>query len=225
MLFKRFVILLLTFLLGTVGSAFAQEPRQLQAALESLWEPPPRNGRASSENMLDIAADALLTAEAEDFRRQWAIEDNDNTATCQRRSAAAHFGFGYTLEFLDTQEILYLVGFEQVRRVYMDGRDPPNNFWPNKLGWSKGHWDGNTLVVRTNDFTQGTIDTGNRPLPFGGPDAEMIERYTLSDDLNTLSLHVTRIDAKYYIAPIEMHHTFIRSNRTIFAIDCVPSIY
>ena len=205
------------------GTVFAQEFYPLQGMLEGLWEP--GRGDGSSENLLDLEVEALLTAEAEDFRRRWAIEESDDAALCQRRSAAAHTGFGYTLEFLSKDGVIYMIGFEQIRRVYMDGRDRPNDFWPNKLGWSEGQWEGDTLVVRTNDFTQGTIDSGDRPLPFGGPDAEMIERYTLSEDATRLSLQVFRNDPKYYIAPINMRQEFTRSDRTISTIDCVPSIY
>lgn len=215
-------ISLIVLLSAVGGTAFAQESYPLRGMLEGLWEPRREDG--SSETLLDLEVEALLTAEAEDFRRRWAIEESDSTALCQRRSAAAHGGFGYTLEFLNKQGAIYMIGFEQIRRVYIDGRERPDNFWPNKLGWSEGQWEGGTLVVRTNDFTEGTIDSGNRPLPFGGPDAEMIERYTLSEDATHLSLQVFRSDPKYYIAPINMRQEFIRSDRTISTIDCLPRV-
>ena len=207
--------------LGCVGNSLAQEP----ALLEGLWEPV-RKG-VSPETILDYEAEGLLSAEAEAFRAAWAIEENDDTAQCQRKSAAALGGleFGFTLEFLTEDDVIYMLGFEQIRRVYIDGRERPTGFWPNKLGWSQGDWEGETLVVTTTDFTEGTIDAGNRPLPFGGPDAEMVERYTLTPEPRALMLDLTLTDPKYYVAPIRVRHEFVPSNQTVLAPDCLPSVY
>lgn len=37
----------------------------------------------------------------------------------------------------------------QVRRVFMDGRDHPDDYPPTRMGHSIGHWEGDTLVVNT----------------------------------------------------------------------------
>ena len=201
----------------------AQEAHSLGAKLEDLWTWD-REG-PFAETLLDLVAEGLLTEEAEEFRRMWAIQEHDDSALCQRQSATAFAGSAGDFEILVREDTIYVLALEQVRRVYMDGRGRPNDFWPNKLGWSEGHWEGNTLVVRTNDFTEGTIDSGNRPLPFGGPDSEMIERYTLSEDANHLSLRIEASDPKYYVAPIEIGFYFVRSDKTASTVDCLPSIY
>ena len=201
----------------------AQDSPARQAMINGLWEPV--RGNAPSETLLDLEAEGLLTADAEAYRRNWTIEENDAGALCQRRSAAAHGGSGSTLEFFSKEGAIYLISMQQVRRVYLDERDRPVGFWPNKLGWSEGRWEANSLVVLTTDFTLGTIDSGDRPLPFGGPDAEMIERFTLSEDATRLSVEVSRTDPKYYIAPIILHQDFVRSDDTVYPTDCIPSVY
>ena len=38
----------------------------------------------------------------------------------------------------------------QVRRIFMDGRDwPADNYWTSRMGYSLGHWEGETLVIET----------------------------------------------------------------------------
>lgn len=37
----------------------------------------------------------------------------------------------------------------QVRRIYMDGRDFPNEYPTSRMGYSIGQWDGETLVIET----------------------------------------------------------------------------
>ena len=204
------------------SSVNAQEPPPLQAKLEGLWSW--ERGGASPETLLDLQAEGILTAEAESYRLTWRIEEHDDEALCRRRSPAAFAGAAANFEIFDRKDAIYIIAFEQVRRVYIDGRDRPVGFWPNKLGWSEGYWDGNTLVVRTNDFTEGSIPSPE-PLVFGGPDAELIERYTLSEDASRLSVQLNLHDPKYYLYPMEFRFNFVRSETTLHGEDCIPSVY
>jgi hypothetical protein len=89
------------------------------------------------------------------------------------------------------------------RVIYMDGRPHlPANI-KTYLGDSRGHWEGNTLVVETTNFSQ----------PFRGSNIEtykMIERYTRVDARN-LRREITFDDPKTWTKPwtilIEMGKT------------------
>lgn len=37
----------------------------------------------------------------------------------------------------------------QVRRIYMDGREFPDDYPPSRMGYSIGHWEDSTLVIET----------------------------------------------------------------------------
>lgn len=88
------------------------------------------------------------------------------------------------------------------RVIYLDGRQhlPPS--YRTYLGDSIGHWEGNTLVVETTNFSQG----------FRGstPDYKMIERFTRVD-ANNLRREITFDDPKTWTRPwtvlIEMGKT------------------
>ena len=58
----------------------------------------------------------------------------------------------YPIEILETPgRVTILAELEmQLRRIYMDGRSwPADNYWPTRMGYSLGHWEGETLVVET----------------------------------------------------------------------------
>lgn len=70
--------------------------------------------------------------------------------------------------------------FDQVRLVFMDGRDhPPADAPHSKMGFSTGRWDGDELVIDTTHIAASTIT--NNGLDHTD-DIRMVERYKLSPD-------------------------------------------
>jgi hypothetical protein len=79
------------------------------------------------------------------------------------------------------------------RTIYMDGRPHPPSTVKLYLGDSRGHWEGNTLVVETTNFSQG----------FRGSSVEtykMIEHFTRVDAHN-LRREITFDDPKTWTKP------------------------
>lgn len=80
--------------------------------------------------------------------------------------------------------------WEARRTVYLDGRAAPDDYLPSLLGWSIGHYEGDTLVIETSSVR------GN--LTFWGAEHSdqltAVERYTRSDDGERLLLSVTLED-------------------------------
>ena len=82
----------------------------------------------------------------------------------------------------------------------MDDRAPPE-FWPLTLaGYSNGHWEGETLVVRTEHLSPDNY-TDPRGLPFSGADNTYVtERYRREGDELKLVVEVhdpTNFDGPY----------------------------
>lgn len=50
----------------------------------------------------------------------------------------------------------------ETRMVWLDGRAPPPAAVTSVLGWSRGHWEGDALVIETSNFTPGM---SNGPSP------------------------------------------------------------
>ncbi len=107
------------------------------------------------------------------------------------------------------------------RVIYMDGRPHAPAAAKYYLGDSRGHWEGNTLVVETTNFSQG----------FRGSNIEtykMIEHFTRVDATN-LRREITFIDPKTWTKPwtvlIEMGKSSDDSKHMIFDSACHEGNY
>ena len=86
-----------------------------------------------------------------------------------------------------------------LRQIFTDGRSLPNNdpepWW---YGYSVGHWDGDTLVVKSTDFRDGGwLDVHGSPLT---DKATITERYRRLN-FGHLQIDVTIDDPKAYTKP------------------------
>jgi hypothetical protein len=86
-----------------------------------------------------------------------------------------------------------------VRQIFMDGRSAPGpDVQPWWAGYSRGRWDGDTLVVETTNFRDlGWLDVNGAPLTSEGKIVERFRRPTLG----TLEIDVTIDDPKAYTRP------------------------
>src|SRR6185369_3670139 len=93
------------------------------------------------------------------------------------------------------------------RTVYMDGRKIPSNLPPSRLGYSVGHWEGDTLVVESAGIQGNIVNLSAGP---GGDDTATMhsdqlrtaERFTRSPDGKTLLLTATLEDPATFREPI-----------------------
>jgi hypothetical protein len=100
---------------------------------------------------------------------------------------------------------LMLITYEAnygLRYIYLDGRPAPNNdpqpFW---FGYSRGRWDGDTLVVETTNFRgdekAGWLDVNGSPYTEALKMTERFRRPTFG----TMEIDVTIDDPKAYTKP------------------------
>jgi len=99
----------------------------------------------------------------------------------------------------DLMVILY-EGNAGTRQIFLDGRPLPKigDVQPWWYGYSTGHWEGDTLVIQTNNFRDdGWLDINGSPLT---DQATLTERWTRLT-YGTLRIDVTIDDPKAYTAP------------------------
>lgn len=92
----------------------------------------------------------------------------------------------FPIEIHQTSDVMVIKVeyFDQVRVVYMDGRDhPPEEAAHGNLGHSIGWWEGDELVVDTTHISASTIT--NNGLDHS-EDVHFVERFKLSEDGQTL---------------------------------------
>jgi hypothetical protein len=77
--------------------------------------------------------------------------------------------------------------WEAVRTVYLDGRALQTGLPPSRLGYSVGHFEGDALIVETSGVAAGITWWNSRH----SDQLRVVERFTRSEDGNTLNLTAT----------------------------------
>ena len=97
--------------------------------------------------------------------------------------------------------ILYESPNSPHRTIFMDGRELPKDPNPTWLGYSAGHWEGDTLVVNSVGFNdQGWLDVGGNPQT---ESLRLTERFR-RPDFGHLELEVTFDDPKTFAEPFTL---------------------
>lgn len=108
-----------------------------------------------------------------------------------------------------------------MRQIDMRGVKPQPLIVPDMAGTSVGHWEGDTLVAVTSDFTGRALWDDLLPQSTG---AKVTERLRLVDS-NTLEDRITAEDLVYFTRPWETVLTYERQSDALFPEDvCLERI-
>ena len=135
-------------------------------------------------------------------------QDMDDPALrCASYGVFRATAFPFVHEIVQTeQQILLAVGADFVRRIYLDGREIPDDSPPTELGYSVGHWDGSTLIVETSGLTANFMSAGFQY----SRDMRLVEHFYL-DDEGLLYRDVWVHDPENYVRPL--FSRYIRSRQ------------
>src|SRR5262247_2185967 len=163
-----------------------------------LWQPEVTPYRfdliqdPKDESIFRPAAEAIFMERVKDFRR------DDPVTNCLPGGPSEMINTTYRIIQSPTLvALLFESGTGRYRQIYMDGRKLPKDPIPTWLGYSVGHWDGDTLVVESAGFNDRTWLLGAYPHTEG---LRAIERYR-RPDFGHLSIEVELRDPKMYTAP------------------------
>jgi hypothetical protein len=110
-----------------------------------------------------------------------------------------HISHGGLTKIIHTPYLLVML-YEDLsyRQIHLDGRALPQDPNPSWMGYSTGHWEGDTLVVESAGFNDRTwLDFAGHPHT---EDLRMTERYRRTS-FGRLDLQVTMTDPKAYAKP------------------------
>jgi hypothetical protein len=106
----------------------------------------------------------------------------------------------YPFKILHTNGMIVILyeALHSYRQIYMDGRALPKEPNPQWMGYSVGHWEGDTLVVESSGFVENNwLDNGGHP---GTEALRLTERFHRKD-FGHIDLQLTIDDAKAYTKP------------------------
>jgi len=125
---------------------------------------------------------------------------DDPQSKCLPRGSVRTLTDGLLKKFVQVPGLLVILTERNAsyRQIFTDGRPLPADPNPSWNGYSSGKWEGDTLVVQSNGFREGTwLDTGGSPLTESAKVTEKFRR----PNFGTLEIEITVDDPKAYTKP------------------------
>ena len=124
------------------------------------------------------------------------------------------------MEFSDAgdQIIMRLEEYDTVRTIHMSPKAaaPPK---PTLYGFSRGRWDGRTLVVETDHIAAGYFDHEGTPQ---SGEIKTVERFIPNADYSRLDYTLTTTDPVNFTRPFELKRYFVwKPENTVHPYECL----
>jgi len=163
-----------------------------------------------------------LTESARQARASFDPVEYNMTMGCTPKGMPIIMSVPTPMDFVDRGDsiLLRIEEFDTVRTINMGSQEDPTAQARTPLGYSIGHWDGDTLVVETGSLSSEYLAPG---VPLG-PSASFRETFTPSDD--GLRLHYTlRITDSYSLSqPVEQKRSWIAVAEQVMPFNCSLSV-
>jgi hypothetical protein len=187
----------------------------------------PKNGRLPplteyGKHMDSIGRSSWINGQTFDW-----VTDFDTWDRCVTRGFPASmlpFRYNNGLQILQAPGyvIINLEMIHDARIIPLDNRPAPPKSVTSWMGESRGHWEGNTLVVETSNIRPGAAPLNmatlggprNNTIPMS-PEAHVTERFTLIN-ANTMTYEMTYSDPKVWTAPFTLRMDWPRNEKYQF---------
>jgi hypothetical protein len=172
--------------------------------LSGLWQPDSNAARFNilrtqpDEGIFRAAAQALFQQRIVDFRR-----DDPVTNCLPGGPAEMHGGMHRIMQSSNVIAVLFENNMGRYRQIYVDGRSLPTDPNPTWLGYSVGHWEGDTLVVESAGFNDRTwLDRAGHP---HSESLRVTERFRRVD-FGHMEFQITYEDPQTLVRPLTLSY-------------------
>jgi len=146
------------------------------------------------------------------------IDQFEPHTRCKASGVSRQFSTPYGTEFVEVPDLqrMYIMdngGPNSYRIIYLDGRSFPQNIPPTNYGYSIGHWEGDTLVVDTTNYTPKTHFVGS------SEKMHVVERFA-KVDAQTIKYTATVDDPETWPRPWTMELPFRTTKERIYEYAC-----
>lgn len=133
--------------------------------------------------------------------RQETLGKDDPQARCVLSGVPREHVVPYPFKIFNTTSNVMLIIYEALhsyRQLFLDGRPLPKDPNPTWMGYSTGHWEGDTLVVESSGFVENNwMDNGGHPAT---ESLRLTERFR-RPDFGHMEVEITIDDPKAYTKP------------------------
>ncbi len=168
--------------------------------LSGIWETSPGYTGNIAKDLKNGEVSFQPWAEALYKHRSETMSKEDPQARCVLSGVPRENVVPYPFKILNTNgEIVILYeALHSYRQIFMDGRPLPKNPNPTWMGYSVGHWEGDTLVVESSGFVgDNWLDNNGHP---GTEALHLTERFRRRD-FGHIDAAITVDDPKAYTKP------------------------
>lgn len=129
---------------------------------------------------------------------------------------------GYPMQIVQTDDLILVVfeAYEEVRWIYLKNRVKETDLFPERDGYSFGHWEEDKLVVETTHLTE---SPDQRQFPHSDQ-ARIVEEYQLtstSDGRQVLVAQMTMTDPVFYTKPVTAEKKWqLRADARLLPYQC-----
>src|SRR5579871_616714 len=184
--------------------------------ISGMWDPefaffgPPTGASAASRVRVKPSTPELTPAYAKKYAqwlKDYAVgkQEPDIVTRCLA-FGIARFGT-MPVEIIQTpgQVTMTLGVLHDIRRIYTDGTGHTVGADPSFNGDSIGHWEGDTLVVETNNVRASTLDRDGVPYSDHLTTVERIRRVSPT----RLEIEITLTDPEAFVRPFTMRRAYV----------------
>ena len=160
--------------------------------------------------------EGYLTERGRELAAGWLRARDDPELRCQQGMPTTMFD-PVPMEIVDRGDriLIRIQEYDVEREIYMSDGAQISDPVPSPLGTSRGHWEGDTLVVVTTHIDWPQFD------PYGTPQSDQtryVERFRYAEDDEALRYTLTATDPIMFTQPI----TFERSRPWTPGVELVP---
>ena len=206
----------LVFGLLVLAPIFAQDVSPNRAQMTDVWV---RSGMGTSRpDISHVTAAGRATMDAYDHT-------TDDILQCLIEWGRVSTVSGFPMEIIvsDKQVTIIYEYNHTVRRVFLDQTEFPADYPPSLVGYSVGHWEGDTLVVETRQLLPGWINMEG-VAPYTGA-AVATERFTLDPERQRLTVTRALEDPEFYSEPVTWTTVYQPSEYPVYPYDCTVGSY
>ena len=163
-----------------------------------------------------------LTVAAAAARANHDLVRDDPTANCAPKGMPYIMEQPYPMQLIDQGDtiVLRLEEYDTVRSIELAPNTDASDQSPNRLGYSIGHWQGDTLVVNTSAIDYPFFNSSGIPQSSG---SRIEERFSLNDDGSRLNYSMTVTDSATFTEAVTMSRFWTwRPGEEIRPYDCTP---
>jgi hypothetical protein len=161
-----------------------------------------------------------MTPQGQEILDNYLEMDNANSR-CASPGLVLASGLPYPMEIAHTKNyILIVYGADYARRIYLDDREFPETATSSSLGFSRGEWKGDTLVVTSDRLNPAFISTRGQPV---SAEAKTVEHFYF-DEQGYLHADMWVHDPANYTRPPHLRRVYDQdfNPRVITKVDCDP---